>query len=291
MLEPLTGESVAVTSQKPGWPFASSIHWPVAVEAPSIAGVTAAHRFAPARAGKLAALGPSSFCEAAQPAASAARATEANSLMSLPCCLIVSMQNCHSRGRAQVEFPSLRASRCHLAHVGGLALVNPLAPSPAQLGLSTIAAPAARPQLPPVVRSEEAARLISWIEMSDDNGELPYIVIDKQAAALFLFDADGKLVGETPVLLGMAAGDDSTPGIGSKSLATIGPAERTTPAGRFVAKFGFAAGASACCGWTTRPRSHCTSSLPVTAGSAGSSGCSHPKPPTTASPSAASTSA
>lgn len=115
-------------------------------------------------------------------------------------------------------------------------------PSAGQAAENLRAAAAGTPQLPPVVRSEQAARLMSWIEMSDDNGELPYIVIDKQAAALFLFDADGKLVGETPVLLGMAAGDDSTPGIGSKSLATIGPAERTTPAGRFVAKFGFAAG-------------------------------------------------
>lgn len=83
---------------------------------------------------------------------------------------------------------------------------------------------------------------MQWIEAEGDNGTLPYIVIDKQAAALFLFDAQGKLVAQTPVLLGMATGDDSTPGIGSKSLATIGPAERTTPAGRFMARFGYAAG-------------------------------------------------
>jgi hypothetical protein len=71
---------------------------------------------------------------------------------------------------------------------------------------------------------------------------MPYIVIDKQAAAMFMFDAEGRLVGEAPVLLGIASGDDSTPGIASKSLASIGPAERTTPAGRFVAKFGRAVG-------------------------------------------------
>ena len=34
--------------------------------------------------------------------------------------------------------------------------------------------------------------------------------------------------------------DDATPGIGSKNLAEIGPAEKTTPAGRFLAKYGSA---------------------------------------------------
>ncbi len=45
-----------------------------------------------------------------------------------------------------------------------------------------------------------------------------------------------------PILIGIAAGDDATPGVGKKSLAEIGPAEKTTPAGRFLAKFGNAAG-------------------------------------------------
>jgi len=54
--------------------------------------------------------------------------------------------------------------------------------------------------------------------------------------------AKGEFLGETPVLLGVGIGDDSTPGVGAKDLADIGPAERTTPAGRFVAKFGMAFG-------------------------------------------------
>ena len=45
-----------------------------------------------------------------------------------------------------------------------------------------------------------------------------------------------------PVLLGIALGDDATPGVGSKKLGEIGPAEKTTPAGRYLAKFGLAAG-------------------------------------------------
>jgi hypothetical protein len=40
------------------------------------------------------------------------------------------------------------------------------------------------------------------------------------------------------VLLGLARGDDSVPGIGDRKLANIRPEERTTPAGRFVASLG-----------------------------------------------------
>jgi len=90
--------------------------------------------------------------------------------------------------------------------------------------------------------SEAATRVADWIGASGDNGALPYIIIDKHAAALFLFDAKGKSLGEAPVLIGVGIGDDATPGVGSKSLAEIGPAERTTPAGRFLAKFGLAVG-------------------------------------------------
>lgn len=103
-------------------------------------------------------------------------------------------------------------------------------------------AAAAAPQPAPAVPSEAAARVAEWVASSGDNGTLPYIIVDKQAAELFMFDAKGKRLGDVPVLIGVAAGDDATPGIGSKKLAEIGPAERTTPAGRFIAKFGRAAG-------------------------------------------------
>ncbi|BCA62637.1 hypothetical protein HMP09_1871 [Sphingomonas sp. HMP9] len=84
--------------------------------------------------------------------------------------------------------------------------------------------------------------MIAWVAAARDNGALPYVVIDKQAAMLFLFNAKGDFLGQAPVLLGVGIGDDSSPGVGAKSLAEIGPAERTTPAGRFIAKFGRALG-------------------------------------------------
>lgn len=89
-------------------------------------------------------------------------------------------------------------------------------------------------------RSEEATRVADWVVSAKDNGSLPYIIIDKKAAALFLFNARGKPLGKVAVLTGIAIGDEATPGIGSKNLSEIGPAERTTPAGRFLAKYGLA---------------------------------------------------
>lgn len=104
------------------------------------------------------------------------------------------------------------------------------------------AATPATPPVPSVALSPTAARVAAWIAAEGDNHALPYIIIDKPAARLFLYDAKGAFVGDAPVLIGIAPGDDATPGIGAKSLAEIGPAEKTTPAGRYLAKFGLAAG-------------------------------------------------
>lgn len=90
--------------------------------------------------------------------------------------------------------------------------------------------------------SESAARVAEWVAASGDHGTAPYIIVDKAAAALFLFDRKGQPVGAVPVLIGAMPGDEATPGIGSKRLEEIGPAERTTPAGRYLARFGVAAG-------------------------------------------------
>ena len=87
-----------------------------------------------------------------------------------------------------------------------------------------------------------AIRVIDWVAVDRDNHGLPYVVVDKLGAHAFLFDGKGKYVADTPVLIGIAPGDDASPGVGSKKLAELGPAEKSTPAGRFLAKFGRAAG-------------------------------------------------
>jgi hypothetical protein len=83
--------------------------------------------------------------------------------------------------------------------------------------------------------SPESRKLADWIMDSANNGKLPFIIIDKVHARVFVFDAQGKLRGASSALLGLAVGDDSVPGIGQRKLSSIKPAERTTPAGRFVA--------------------------------------------------------
>jgi hypothetical protein len=93
-----------------------------------------------------------------------------------------------------------------------------------------------------IAPSPDTQLVADWIATSGDNRGLPYAVIDKKAASLILFGADGKPRGQVPVLIGIAVGDEATPGVGSKKLGEIGPAEKTTPAGRFLAKFGYAAG-------------------------------------------------
>jgi hypothetical protein len=87
-----------------------------------------------------------------------------------------------------------------------------------------------------------SAQLANWVSGTHDNGKRPFAIIDKLGARMFVFAPDGTLLGAAPVLVGLARGDDSQAGIGDKALAAISPKDRTTPAGRFVAKFGPAAG-------------------------------------------------
>ena len=83
--------------------------------------------------------------------------------------------------------------------------------------------------------SKEARHVAHWVVDSGDNLNKPFVIVDKRDAKVFVFDAQGKLRGESSALLGLAIGDHSVPGIGTKKLSAIRPEERTTPAGRFVA--------------------------------------------------------
>ena len=131
-----------------------------------------------------------------------------------------------------------------LLALAGLALTVPASAPAAKHARPPATKPAPRASAAKVelTRSAALTRVVDWIAASGDNGSLPYIVIDKNNAAAFLFDAQGKPLAEAPVLIGVAVGDEATPGIGSKKLAEIGPAEKTTPAGRFLARYGLAAG-------------------------------------------------
>ena len=86
--------------------------------------------------------------------------------------------------------------------------------------------------------SDDTRRLADWVVAVRDNAGMPFVIVDKVAAEVFVFDAHGRLGGAAPALLGLTRGDDIVPGIGERRLAEIGPSDRVTPAGRFVASLG-----------------------------------------------------
>jgi hypothetical protein len=75
---------------------------------------------------------------------------------------------------------------------------------------------------------------------ADDDRRLPFVILDKTDARIYLFDAQGTLRAAAPALLGLGIGDTSFAGIGDRNLSSIKPADRTTPAGRFVGFMGHA---------------------------------------------------
>lgn len=86
--------------------------------------------------------------------------------------------------------------------------------------------------------SPDARRVADWIAASQDNQRLPFVILDKRDAKIFVFDASARLLDASPVLLGAAPGDDSVFGIGHRPIEQVRPEERTTPAGRFVSSPG-----------------------------------------------------
>ena len=84
--------------------------------------------------------------------------------------------------------------------------------------------------------SVPAQDLTHWIMRSLDHQGLPFVVVDKREARIFVFDRDGRMLGTAPALLGLAKGDDGMKDLGDRPLAQIKPEERTTPAGRYLAQ-------------------------------------------------------
>lgn len=77
-----------------------------------------------------------------------------------------------------------------------------------------------------------------WVTDSRDNKGLPFVIVDKTDARIYVFHPDGRLRGESPVLLGSESGDETVEGVAQKKLTELLSHERTTSAGRFVAEPG-----------------------------------------------------
>jgi len=84
--------------------------------------------------------------------------------------------------------------------------------------------------------SADARYAAAWVLAGADNQNLPFAVVDKRDARIYVFEAGGRLIGASAVLLGIAPGDFS---VGIDRVPTsLSLAERTTPAGRFEARPG-----------------------------------------------------
>ncbi|UUL83549.1 L,D-transpeptidase [Sphingomonas qomolangmaensis] len=124
--------------------------------------------------------------------------------------------------------------RAAIAVVLATAIASPLVAARADPG----GEPARRADFKVELPSDKARTLADWVVASRDHQNLPFAIIDKTAARVFVFARDGSVTGAAAALLGSAVGDDSAPGIGQRRLTAILPHERTTPAGRYQAALG-----------------------------------------------------
>jgi hypothetical protein len=122
------------------------------------------------------------------------------------------------------------------SHAAAVARVAPS--SLASLRVAPAQAPARYADVGTEPVSLDARHVADWVADSRDNGGAAFVIVDKKAATVHVFDAEARLRASTPVLLGYAAGDDSVAGIGTRPIAEVRPEERTTPAGRFVGERG-----------------------------------------------------
>lgn len=108
------------------------------------------------------------------------------------------------------------------------------------LGLAAaLAQTAGEPGFASQEASDDARFVVEWVMQSADHRGLPFAVVDKKGAHIYIFDSEGRLSGATPALLGQAVGDESAPHVGAHTQAGEVPLhERTTPAGRFVSRPG-----------------------------------------------------
>ena len=86
--------------------------------------------------------------------------------------------------------------------------------------------------------SDDARQALQWIMESTDNRRLPFAIVDKKSARIFVFEADGQLRGASPALLGLAPGDGGLVSLVNRPVTSLMVDERTTPAGRFASEPG-----------------------------------------------------
>lgn len=104
--------------------------------------------------------------------------------------------------------------------------------SPPGVPASTVGTDATELAKPPA-----PGEIAEWAAASGDNRGLPFLVVDKTYAQLYVFDATGELQGVTPVTITARRGSEPVarrrPQVDDRP-----PADRIRPAGRFVVEAG-----------------------------------------------------
>ncbi|MEP7296302.1 MAG: hypothetical protein ABI702_08940 [Burkholderiales bacterium] len=81
--------------------------------------------------------------------------------------------------------------------------------------------------------SDDARLVARWIVRNADNLGLPFAIVDKRHTRLYVFAPNGRLSGASAVLVGLAPGDEAVADMAHRTVASLAPQERTTPAGRY----------------------------------------------------------
>jgi hypothetical protein len=87
--------------------------------------------------------------------------------------------------------------------------------------------------------SEDARYAAHWVLEAADNQGLPFAIVDKRDARIYVFDPAGRLLGASAALLGSAVGDQPVADSALRNPGRLAADERTTPAGRFPSEPGF----------------------------------------------------
>ncbi len=124
--------------------------------------------------------------------------------------------------------PGLLGAALTALLLGGPAQAAPITP----VAFTPEAAPAAAPVSAP------AAELLQWIAHTANHQGRPYVVVDKRAARVWVFDAQHRLRASSAALLGLTAGDHEVADIRTRDVRALAKEARITPAGRFVTEPG-----------------------------------------------------
>ena len=122
------------------------------------------------------------------------------------------------------------------SHGWWLAAVIVMSPSLPGAQATTLAAPDTTPTSSTIwlQHVDNTREFVRRVLASVDHRQRPFAVVDKHAATIAVYRADGALAGTSAALLGSTLGDHEVPGVGERAQSgRLRPGDRTTPAGRF----------------------------------------------------------